>query len=221
MVAMKTIFIHAHVNRYDITISEFEERGVKVKTEADGRMFPDTDNSQTIIDALMREANRYGVDIRMNANVQTISQTDRGFKLLYDEREIDCQYVCIASGGYPKSIQFNWLKELGHTIADPIPSLFTFNLPAHPINALMGVSVANVRVKIEGSKLVEEGPLLITHWGLSGPAILRLSAKMDACEKAPPANVSIRPRIPFLELVMFSDRPSGSIPGSTMNVPIR
>ena len=147
-----------------------------LKIEGDGRIFPDTDNSQTIIDALMREANKYGVDIRMNANVQTISQTDRGFKLLYDEREIDCQYVCIASGGYPKSIQFNWLKELGHTIADPIPSLFTFNLPAHPINALMGVSVANVRVKIEGSKLVEEGPLLITHWGLSGPAILRLSA---------------------------------------------
>jgi predicted Rossmann fold flavoprotein len=158
------------------TISWFEERGVRLKTENDGRMFPDTDNSQTIIDALVREANRYGVDIRMNANVQTISQTERGFKLAYDGKAIDCEYVCIASGGYPKSIQFNWLKELGHSIADPIPSLFTFNLPAHPITALMGVTVSNVRVKIEDSKLVEEGPLLITHWGLSGPAILRLSA---------------------------------------------
>ena len=82
----------------------------------------------------------------------------------------------LASGGYPKSSMFEWLRSLGHTVADPVPSLFTFNLPKHPITALMGVSVDNVNVKIEGSKLVEEGPVLITHWGLSGPAILRLSA---------------------------------------------
>ena len=84
--------------------------------------------------------------------------------------------VCIACGGFPKSSMFEWLKDLGHSFSEPVPSLFTFNLPSHPISELMGVSVEQARVKIEGTKLVEEGPLLITHWGLSGPAVLKLSA---------------------------------------------
>jgi predicted Rossmann fold flavoprotein len=84
--------------------------------------------------------------------------------------------VCIASGGYPRSSQFEWLKATGHTIEEPVPSLFTFNMPNHPITKLMGVSVENARVRIAGSKLQQEGPLLITHWGLSGPAILKQSA---------------------------------------------
>ena len=80
----------------------------------------------------------------------------------------------MASGGYPKSSMFDWLKELGHTIEEPVPSLFTFNLPKHPITKLMGVSVEKAKVKIIGTKLEEEGPLLITHWGLSGPAVLTI-----------------------------------------------
>ena len=84
--------------------------------------------------------------------------------------------ICIASGGYPNSIQFDWLKKLGHTIENPVPSLFTFNMPGNSITALMGVVAENVSVKIMGSKLIENGPLLITHWGMSGPAILKLSA---------------------------------------------
>jgi hypothetical protein len=159
------------------TISWFEERGVKLKAEKDGRMFPVTDSSETIIDCLMREATRYNVAIRMGAEVKSVEWANEHWQLgLSEGRTISADYVCIASGGYPKSSMFDWLRSLSHTVADPVPSLFTFNLPKHRITALMGVSVERARVKIEGSKLVEEGPVLITHWGLSGPAILRLSA---------------------------------------------
>jgi predicted Rossmann fold flavoprotein len=163
------------------TIQWFEERGVELKAEKDGRMFPVTDSSQTIIDCLMQEANKYGVEIRMNSEVKEIVQSSESgvqtFTLrLSDSRLLTSDFLCIATGGYPKSSMFEWLPNLGHTIADPVPSLFTFNLPKHPITALMGVSVEHTRVKVEGTKLLEEGPVLITHWGLSGPAVLRLSA---------------------------------------------
>lgn len=159
------------------TIQWFEERGVKLKAEKDGRMFPITDSSETVIDCLMQEANRHRVEIRMQAEVLALEPLEKGFSLRLSGNQVlhaDC--VCIATGGYPKASMFDWLRDLGHTIAEPVPSLFTFNLPKHPITALMGVSVPMVRVKIEGTKLVEEGPVLITHWGLSGPAVLRLSA---------------------------------------------
>lgn len=159
------------------TIKWFEERGVKLKAEEDGRMFPVTDSSQTIIDCLMREADRHNVKIYLNAEVRSLKFEDGKFSIkLSDLRLLSSDFVCIASGGYPKSSMFEWLRELGHTIEDPVPSLFTFNMPGHPITKLMGVSVENARVKIIGTKLEQEGPLLITHWGLSGPAILKLSA---------------------------------------------
>jgi predicted Rossmann fold flavoprotein len=159
------------------TIQWFEERGVKLKTEGDGRMFPITDSSQTIIDCLMKEANRYGVEIRMKSEVRSLKPEGGKFIIeLSDQGQLTSDFVCVACGGYSKSSMFDWLRELGHTIEDPVPSLFTFNMPGHPITKLMGVSVENVKVKIKGSKLSEDGPLLITHWGLSGPAILRLSA---------------------------------------------
>lgn len=159
------------------TIQWFEERGVKLKAEQDGRMFPVTDSSQTIIDCLMKEANKYGVAIRLNTEVKKINAQYSILNVQCSNGEsIDADFVCIASGGYPKSSMFDWLRELGHTIEEPVPSLFTFNMPGHPITKLMGVSVENARVKIIGTKLEQEGPLLITHWGLSGPAILKLSA---------------------------------------------
>jgi len=164
------------------TINWFEEREVKLKTEEDGRMFPVTDSSQTIIDCLLKEANRYNVEILMNAEVRNLIPiaigNDKGkFQIeLSDLRHYTSDFVCVASGGYPKSSMFEWLKELKHSIEEPVPSLFTFNLPKHPITKLMGVSVEKARVKIQNSKLEQEGPLLITHWGLSGPAVLRLSA---------------------------------------------
>jgi len=159
------------------TISWFEERGVKLKTEDDGRMFPITDSSQTIIDCLLKEANKFRVEIVLKTEVRSLKSAEAKFQIeLSGPRHLTADFVCVASGGYPKSSMFTWIKELGHTIEEPVPSLFTFNLPKHPITKLMGVSVENSKVKILNSKLEQEGPLLITHWGLSGPAVLRLSA---------------------------------------------
>lgn len=159
------------------TAEWFEKRGVALKTEADGRMFPQTNTSQTIVDCLVRAANENGVEIFMNAEIKTISRASEGFILqTADGRTIETDYVCVAAGGYPKSAQFEWLQQLGHTIETPVPSLFTFNIPGNPITSLMGVSVENATVKVAGSKLEQAGPLLITHWGLSGPAVLRTSA---------------------------------------------
>ena len=159
------------------TIAWFKDRGVELKTESDGRMFPSSNSSQTIVDCLMQEANRYGVEILMNKEVKAVKKVSDGFELLFsNDTTLAANFLCIASGGYPKSTQFEWLHRIGHTIEAPVPSLFTFNMPGNPINALMGISVERVQVKIMGSKLAEEGPLLITHWGMSGPAILKLSA---------------------------------------------
>lgn len=167
------------------TIEWFRQRGVELKTEEDGRMFPVTDSSQTIIDCLMREVNAYGVEIRMQAEVKGIERRPGGedgaeggeFTVrLADGRALSADYVCVACGGYPKSGMFDWIRGLGHSVEEPAPSLFTFNLPGNGIVGLMGVSMPEVQVKIPGSKLVEKGPVLITHWGLSGPAVLRLSA---------------------------------------------
>jgi predicted Rossmann fold flavoprotein len=159
------------------TIQWFRERGVELKTEADGRMFPVTDSSQTIIECLLKEAGRYQVDIRMKAEVTGISHSNGQFNLsLTGGRQLQADAVCIACGGYPKSAMFDWIRAMGHRIEAPLPSLFTFNLPAHPLTKLMGVSVEKAKVKVTGTKLEEEGPVLITHWGLSGPAVLRLSA---------------------------------------------
>jgi predicted Rossmann fold flavoprotein len=159
------------------TIQWFSERGVSIKSEQDGRMFPVTDTSETIIQCLLKEAGKYGVEIKMNADVKQVLPHSNGFELLFaNGQNFQADFVCIACGGFPKTSMFEWLKELGHSFSEPVPSLFTFNLPSHPISQLMGVSIDCARVKIEGSKLVEEGPLLITHWGLSGPAVLKLSA---------------------------------------------
>lgn len=163
------------------TIEWFAERGVQLKTESDGRMFPVTDNSETIVECLLREASRYKVDIRMQTGIEQLELTGppehRQFVLHTDKKtSFTADYVCIACGGYPKSSMFDWLRATGHAIEDPVPSLFTFNVPNHPITALMGVSVSDARVRISGSKLEQTGPVLITHWGFSGPAVLRLSA---------------------------------------------
>ncbi len=159
------------------TIRWFEERGVKLKTEKDGRMFPVSDSSQAIIDCLMKEADLYGVEIRKGFEVGCLKSEGGPFIIESDaQRPLTADFICIASGGYPKPGMFDWLRSTGHSIEAPVPSLFTFNLPGNPITELMGVSVPQARVRISGSKTEQEGPLLITHWGLSGPAILKLSA---------------------------------------------
>jgi predicted Rossmann fold flavoprotein len=159
------------------TIEWFRQRGVELKTEEDGRIFPVTDSSQTIIECLMREADRYGVEIRMHAEVKDIVVADDGFRVvLADGRELAADFVCVACGGYPKSGMFDWIRRLGHSIEEPVPSLFTFNMPGDPVTRLMGVVVPDVQLKVAGNGLMERGPVLITHWGLSGPVVLRLSA---------------------------------------------
>lgn len=159
------------------TIAWFEERGVPIKQETDGRMFPVSDSSQTIIDCLLKEVSRYGVEIIMNAGVNNIHKNEKFFELtLADKTGMQAEYLCIASGGYPKVSMFDWLNNMGHSIEHPVPSLFTFNMPGHTITKLMGISMEHVKIKIIGTKSEQDGPVLITHWGLSGPAVLKLSA---------------------------------------------
>lgn len=171
---VKKLFHHFFTND---TIDWFKERGVAIKAEADGRMFPVTDSSQTIIDCLLREADQYNVQIRMHCDIKSIENHADSFRLLTaNGEELTASYVCIATGGFPKASMFDWLTQTGHSFSKPVPSLFTFNLPKHPITQLMGVSVPSALVKITGSKLQQQGPVLITHWGLSGPGVLKLSA---------------------------------------------
>lgn len=159
------------------TIEWFASRGVDLKTEADGRMFPQTNDSQTIIDCLLKEADKYKVQVQIQTAVEKITVNDAGvFLLQTTSKTIEANYVCVATGGFPKAHQFEFITNLGHTIEAPVPSLFTFNMPGNSITQLMGVSVPEAQVKIAGSKITATGPLLITHWGMSGPAILKCSA---------------------------------------------
>ncbi|MBO6622910.1 MAG: NAD(P)/FAD-dependent oxidoreductase [Balneola sp.] len=168
------------------TISWFNDRGVQLKTEADGRMFPVTDSSQTIIDCLMKEVHDLGIGIKTKSVIKKIIPKEEGFLLGFKTSKTypsvpskEGKYfdkVVVATGGSPRPEGFNWLRELEHNIEEPVPSLFTFNMPDESVTKLMGVVAEPVSVKIMGSKLKSEGPLLITHWGMSGPAILKLSS---------------------------------------------
>ncbi|HRO43208.1 MAG TPA: NAD(P)/FAD-dependent oxidoreductase [Flavipsychrobacter sp.] len=159
------------------TIDWFEKRRVQLKTEADGRMFPDTDNSETIIDCIWQEMMKQKVQVQYHKSVVKLAKVDGAFEIHFADGIMqNADKVLVACGGFPKEEQYKWLQQLGHSIQLPVPSLFTFNLRNHPITELMGVSVPNGVVKINGTKIIEPGPILITHWGLSGPAILRASA---------------------------------------------
>jgi len=163
------------------TISWFDKRDVKLKTEADGRMFPESNTSETIVNCLLHEANKYGVEILLNREIEKIKKPVNANKKIFqiaskDGTMLEADFVCIACGGFPKAAQYNWLSDLGHSFESPVPSLFTFNIPQNPISGLMGISVENVLVKINETKFFEKGPMLITHWGFSGPAVLKLSS---------------------------------------------
>lgn len=163
------------------TIEWFENRNVKLKTEADGRMFPVTNSSETIINCLLHEASKNQVEILLNRDVVKIEKPSDENKNLFqlfckDNSVLEADFLCIACGGFHKPDQYNWLINLGHSFENPVPSLFTFNVPKNPISQLMGISVEKVQVKINGTKFSQTGPILITHWGFSGPAVLKLSA---------------------------------------------
>ena len=156
----------------------FESRGVALKTEADGRVFPVSNESQSIIDCLLNEAENLGIGIVYQAAVANLKKIDDSWSLsfLKEEKELQFDIVIIATGGSPKLEGFRWLETLEHTVVPPLPSLFTFNMPKDPITELMGVTVDHAKVKIKDQNIETDGPLLITHWGMSGPAILKASA---------------------------------------------
>ena len=158
------------------TVSWFETRAVNLKTETDGRMFPVTDQSQTIIDCLLNEASKYRVNIQMNVTVDSINKNGNSWQIHAANKIIEADYICIAAGGFSKALQFNWITNTGHSIENPVPSLFTFNIPGNGITDLMGISLENVSVKSAGTKIKDNGPMLITHRGVRGAAILKLSA---------------------------------------------
>jgi len=155
------------------TVEWFESRGVKLKTENDGRMFPVTDSSSTIIDCLLSEAKKLGVDIRLRQRVEKVVKTGQTFEIhLKDSPSISCTQLILASGSSPEV--YACAESLGHSIQPPVPSLFTFNVPTSPLKELSGVSVPQATVHVGAYR--QTGPLLITHFGFSGPAILKLSA---------------------------------------------
>jgi predicted Rossmann fold flavoprotein len=159
------------------TIQWFSERGVELKTEADGRIFPVTDSSQTIIDCLTGAAANAHVQVRQTVLVSTVVRHSgkTGFNVTLDSGEcLTADRLIVATGSNPDG--YRLAEGLGHHVEPPLPSLFTLNVPDKRLEDLAGLSVPNVRVRIQGTNVSQTGPVLVTHWGLSGPAILKLSA---------------------------------------------
>ena len=165
------------------TIAWFEERGVQLKIEEDGRMFPDIDSSETIISCFLKEASDHNITILKNHSVKDFgynsafakasSSKETSYYINTSKGVFNSKYLIVTTGSSPK--MWNVLEKFGHTITPAVPSLFTFNIKDQRIEGLMGLAT-EVAVKVVGSSLKSEGPLLITHWGMSGPAILKLSA---------------------------------------------
>ena len=165
------------------TVAWFESRGVRLKTEGDGRMFPVTDLSQTVVDCLMNAAREAGVTLQLHSGVdQIVRRQGGGFDLKLSpgttdaEKLLSCDRILLATGGCRAAAAGRLASELGHTIESPVPSLFTFHIESPWLRGLAGISLGSAEVSVPTAKLRERGPLLITHWGLSGPAVLRLSA---------------------------------------------
>lgn len=158
------------------TVEWFESRDVALKTYPDQCIFPLSNESQSIIDCFWYEARKLGVELFTSQGVDAIKRTKNSFQLHFKDSELEVDRVIVTIGGQPKFSGLQWLVDIGHQIVPPVPSLFTFNMPQDPIRELMGIVVEKAVVRIEGQKLIGRGPLLITHWGMSGPAILQLSA---------------------------------------------
>ena len=158
------------------TVHWFESRGVALKTYPDGCIFPLSNDSQSIIDCFLSETRKLGIQIILHRGVDAILPLEGGFELKCKEESEYVDRVIVTVGGQPKATGFHFLSELNHHIISPQPSLFTFNMPHESIREFMGLVVEKAVVRIEGQKLIGQGPLLITHWGMSGPAVLQLSA---------------------------------------------
>jgi predicted Rossmann fold flavoprotein len=154
----------------------FASKGVTLEPEEDGRIFPVTNTSETIINCFVSEVERLKIKVNTSEGVEKISGSENNFQIDTANSVYHSSKILIAIGGSPKREAYNVIAGLGHTIKSPIPSLFTFNDNQRDFQDLMGISVTNAEVKIVGTKFIQHGPLLITHWGLSGPAVIKLSA---------------------------------------------
>lgn len=170
---LKKSFIHFYTKD---TIEWFAKRGISLKTEADKRIFPESNDSQTIVDCLVQALKKVGAQLATQSLVTQITPLEKGFQLSINNQELYFDKLIVATGGSPKLGGLQWLADLGYSIENPVPSLFTFNMPSESIKELMGVVAPNASVKIQGAKQKQSGPVLITHWGMSGPAILKTSA---------------------------------------------
>jgi predicted Rossmann fold flavoprotein len=168
------------------TIQWFSDRGVELKVEPDNRMFPESNSSQTIIDTFLREAQKDHINIRKNTGIEKITHRDNSFIVqLSTNEEVIVDKIIVAMGGVKSEEKLELFSKMGHRIEKPVPSLFTFNISESDIISLQGVVVPNAQVRIQKTKWQNQGPLLITHWGMSGPAILKLSsfAARDLAER--------------------------------------
>ncbi|MDE0826177.1 MAG: NAD(P)/FAD-dependent oxidoreductase [Akkermansiaceae bacterium] len=172
----KSLIGPLHRWRVEDTVAWFAERGVELKTEGDGRMFPVTDSSQTVIDCLTGAARKLGVEVRTRCGVKEVVKKEGGGFLVRtsEGEELEARCVLMAGGGVRSSDARRPVEELGHVVEPPVPSLFTFHIEDERLAGLPGVSVPEVRVS--AAKISAEGPVLVTHTGLSGPAVLKLSA---------------------------------------------
>jgi len=169
------------------TVAWFADRGVELKTEEDGRMFPVTDQSATVIDCLLAAAERAGVILRTGAGVRTAERAGKGYRVhLSGGETLECDLLLLATGGGKSSAGIAIAQSLGHSIEPLVPSLFTFHIGDSRLKELEGLAVPDADARVPGTRLAARGPALITHWGLSGPAILKLSAwgarELAACD---------------------------------------
>ncbi len=187
------------------TIEWFDARGVELKTESDGRMFPVTDDSLTIIECLQQAAEAAGVEVRTNLGVRKAESMSAAgepvfWLTLTNDSELRCDRLLIATGGNRSSVGLVVAEKLGHAIEPSVPSLFTFHIDDKRLEKLSGIAMEHVTASVPGTKLKAEGPLLITHWGLSGPAVLKLSAwgarELAACDYQFTLRVNFTPSHP-------------------------
>lgn len=172
--ALKNLFPTFHAGHM---IEWLQAKGVVLKTEADGRMFPITDSSETIIECFLKQTEKQGIEILKNKTVIAVENDGRILKVFCaDGAAFESSKILIATGGNSSRASYDFIHRLGHAILGPIPSLFTFNDSQKTFRDLMGISVPQAELKIAGTKFFQRGPLLITHWGLSGPATIKLSA---------------------------------------------
>ena len=156
------------------TFEWFENNGIPLKIEKDNRVFPESNSSQTIVDCFLNKTKRLGISVLKNHGVTTIQKQDNSWLVITKEQQFVCDAVVMAAGSSKKVWELS--KALRHSIISPVPSLFTFNIKDNRIKDLLGISVSNATVQLVDTNIEASGPLLITHWGMSGPAILKLSA---------------------------------------------